>query len=105
MGWLLIFIGVIFEVVWVVGLKYAQTPFTWIATFIALSISFVSIILATKRLPVGTVYAVFVGLGTVEAVLVDAVFFQHPLTLGKFILLAILLSGIVGVKIFEKGES
>ena len=53
---------------------------------------------ASKQLPVGTVYAVFVGieLGTVIA---DMLFFGEPFTIMKVVLLLLLLVGIIGLKL------
>ena len=48
-------------------------------------------IMAGKRLPVGTVYAVFVGLGTAGTVFSEIVFFNEPFKLAKVLLILLLL--------------
>ncbi len=59
---------------------------------------------ASSKLPVGTVYAVFVGLGTVGTVLSDIILFGHSVIPMKLILIAILLVGVVGLKILTPKE-
>ena len=53
---------------------------------------------ASKQLPVGTVYAVFVGIG-VGTVIADMLFFGEPFTIMKVVLLLLLLVGIIGLKL------
>ncbi|WP_080845903.1 DMT family transporter [Cytobacillus gottheilii] len=106
MTWFIVFIAAFFEVFWVIGLKHAENPFQWAGTFVCIAVSFYLMILAAKNLPVGTVYAVFVGLGTAGTVIAEMVFFGEPFKLSKMILIGILLIGVVGLKLVsdEKKE-
>ena len=54
---------------------------------------------ASKQLPVGTVYAVFVGIGVAGTVIADMLFFGEPFTIMKVVLLLLLLVGIIGLKL------
>lgn len=94
-----VFIAAFFEVFWVIGLKHADSFWEWIGTVIAIIISFYLMIMAGKKLPVGTVYAVFVGLGTAGTVFSDIVIFGEPFKVAKIILILILLAGVVGLKL------
>ncbi|MCP8969407.1 DMT family transporter [Ectobacillus ponti] len=102
--WAKVFFAAFFEVGWVVGLKHADTIWEWTGTAIAIAVSFYMLIMAGKRLPVGTVYAVFVGLGTAGTVLAEIVLFQEPMKLIKLLLIGILLIGVVGLKLVTKEE-
>ncbi|CAH1210763.1 putative guanidinium efflux system subunit GdnC [Paenibacillus allorhizoplanae] len=102
--WIYIFVGVIFEVIWVTGLKHSDTAWTWIATIIAMYISFHLVISASTKLPVGTVYAVFTGMGTAGTVIVEMLFFGEPFQLLKVFLILLLLSGVFGLKFVTSGE-
>ncbi|MFE8694744.1 DMT family transporter [Cytobacillus sp. FJAT-53684] len=104
MNWIKVFIAAFFEVFWVVGLKHADDVWTWIGTIISIIVSFYLMIMAGKKLPVGTVYAVFVGMGTAGTVLSEIIFFHEPLKISKIILVAILLIGVVGLKLVTKDE-
>lgn len=97
--WLKVVIGAFFEVCWVIGLKHANGFFEWIGTIIAIIISFYLLIMAGKKLPVGTAYAVFVGLGTAGTVASELLFFNEPFQILKIILIVVLLAGVIGLKL------
>ncbi|ANS76169.1 multidrug resistance protein SMR [Paenibacillus yonginensis] len=98
-NWLYVLIGGLIEVVWVSGLKHASSWWAWLGTVLAIAASFYLIIEASKRLPVGTVYAVFTGLGTAGTVLAEMVFFHEPFSPVKMLLIALLLCGVLGLKL------
>jgi len=100
--WIKVVVAAVFEVLWVIGLKHAYGFWTWAGTAISIIISFYLLILAGKKLPVGTVYAVFVGLGTAGTVVADIVFFGEPFKATKMILILILLAGVIGLKLATK---
>ncbi|MCH1625925.1 DMT family transporter [Ferdinandcohnia quinoae] len=102
--WLKVFFASFFEVFWVIGLKHADSVWEWIGTAISIFISFYMLIMAGKRLPVGTVYAVFVGLGTAGTVISEIILFNEPVKLGKLLLIAVLLIGVIGLKLVTKEE-
>ena len=100
--WVKVIIAAFFEVFWVIGLKHADDFWTWTGTVIAIIVSFYLMIMAGKKLPVGTVYAVFVGLGTAGTVFSDIVFFGEPFKIAKVILILVLLGGVIGLKLVTK---
>ena len=102
--WMKVFIAAFFEVFWVIGLKHADDIWTWIGTAIAIAVSFYLMILAGEKLPVGTVYAVFVGLGTAGTVISDILFFGQDFSIAKIGLIALLLMGVVGLKLVTKEQ-
>lgn len=97
--WVKVIIAALFEVFWVIGLKHANDFWSWSGTVISIYISFYLMIMAGKRLPVGTVYAVFVGLGTAGTVFSEIVFFNEPFNLTKILLILLLLIGVIGLKL------
>lgn len=101
-NWLKVIIAAFFEVFWVIGLKHADNFWAWGGTVIAIIISFYLMIMAGRNLPVGTVYAVFVGLGTAGTVFADIVFFGEAFKLEKIILILFLLAGVIGLKLVTK---
>lgn len=100
--WLYIFGAVIFEVTWVTGLKHAHDFLTWTITVIAIAACTVLLIKGTKRLPVGTAYAVFAGLGTGGTVLVEMLVFHEPVTFLKIFFIGMLLTGVIGLQLITK---
>src|SRR5690625_4818807 len=98
-NWLKVIVAAIFEVFWVIGLKHADNFWTWSGTVIAIIISFYLMIMAGRKLPVGTVYAIFVGLGTAGTVFSEIIFFAEPFEMQKVLLIFVLLAGVIGLKL------
>ncbi|MNC66140.1 Multidrug resistance protein YkkC [compost metagenome] len=82
-------------------MKHAESPVEIAGTVIAIILSFYLMIRASRALPVGTVYAVFVGLGTAGTVVAELVLFQAPANLLKILLIAFLLAGVTGLKLLS----
>ncbi|MFZ7944845.1 MULTISPECIES: DMT family transporter [Bacillaceae] len=101
-NWIKVFVAALFEVFWVIGLKHADGFWTWVGTIISIIISFYGMIMAGRKLPVGTVYAVFVGLGTAGTVISEILFFGEPFKMSKILLILLLLVGVIGLKLVTK---
>lgn len=97
--WNLIWVAGLLEIGWVIGLKHSHDVWSWAGTGFALIMSMYLLILATKKLPVGTAYAVFTGIGTAGTVIAEMVLFGEPFRIIKLLLILLLLSGVIGLKI------
>ncbi|MGP4076119.1 DMT family transporter [Halobacillus sp. K22] len=102
--WIKLVMAAFFEVGWVIGLKHADQLLDWAATALAIVVSFYYLIASGKKLPVGTAYAVFTGLGAAGTVLAEIVLFDAPVAWGKITLIAVLLSGVIGLKLLNDKE-
>ena len=102
MAWLLLTIAGLLEVGWAIGLKYTE-GFTrvWPSVFTlgAMVLSVVLLGVAMKSLPVGTSYAVWVGVGAVGTAILGMVLFGEPATTGRLASLGLIVAGIVGLKL------
>lgn len=102
MAWLLLTIAGLLEVGWAIGLKYSE-GFTrvWpsVLTLGAMVLSVVLLGVAMKSLPVGTSYAVWVGVGAVGTAILGMVLFGEPATTGRLASLGLIAAGIVGLKL------
>jgi quaternary ammonium compound-resistance protein SugE len=100
--WLILVLAGLFEIGWAVGLKYTA-GFTrlWPTVFTVLSllISFGLLGLALKSLPLGTGYAVWVGVGAVGTALVGMLVLGESANAGRLLSLALIVAGIVGLKL------
>ncbi len=96
--WMVLVLGGVTEIGWVSGLKHASTFAEWVLTAVAIVASFAAIGYAMSALPVGTVYAVFTGIGAAGTVFAESIFFDIELNPGKLALVIILILGIVGLK-------
>ncbi|WLD94698.1 multidrug efflux SMR transporter [Alkalihalobacillus sp. AL-G] len=100
--WFKVFFAAFFEVFWVIGLKHADGFWTWGGTIVSILISFYLMIMAGRHLPIGTVYSVFVGLGTVGTITTGILFFEEPFNIAKLVLIVFLLAGVIGLKFVTK---
>lgn len=102
MAWLLLLIAGLLEVGWAIGLKYTE-GFTrlWpsVGTLTAMTLSVVLLGIAMKSLPVGTSYAVWVGVGAVGTAILGMVLFGESASAGRLISLGLIVAGIVGLKL------
>lgn len=98
-NWIKVFVAAVLEVFWVIGLTHSYDFWTWTGTVIAIIISNYLMITAAQVLPAGTVYAIFVGLGTGGTVIADILFFGDPFKWSKVLLILLLLAGVVGLKL------
>ncbi|MFO1251366.1 MAG: quaternary ammonium compound efflux SMR transporter SugE [Inhella sp.] len=107
MQWLLLFLAGLLEVVWAIGLKYTEgftRPWPTAITLLAMGLSVGLLGLAMRGLPVGTAYAVWVGVGAVGTAILGIYLFNEPATPGRLISLGLIVAGIVGLKL-ASGES
>lgn len=103
-NWIKVIVAAFFEVFWVIGLKHADDFWTWTGTVISIFISFYVMIMAGRKLPVGTVYAVFVGLGTAGTVITEILIFGEPFKMSKILMILLLLAGVIGLKLVTKDK-
>jgi quaternary ammonium compound-resistance protein SugE len=102
MAWFILVLAGLFEVGWAIGLKYTD-GFTrlWptVGTVLAMIISLGLLGLAMKSLPVGTSYAVWVGVGAVGTAILGIVLLGEPANAGRLVSLGLIVAGIVGLKL------
>lgn len=102
MNWVLLVIAGLFEIGWAVGLKYTE-GFTrlWptVATVAAMVVSIALLGIAMRELPVGTAYAVWTGIGAVGTVILGMVLFGDSASWPRMLSVALILTGIIGLKI------
>jgi quaternary ammonium compound-resistance protein SugE len=102
MAWVMLLVAGLLEIGWAVGLKYTAgfTRF-WptVATAVSLVASMALLGLAVRTLPLGTAYAVWTGIGTVGTALLGIVLFNEPATALRLGSIALIVIGIVGLKV------
>jgi quaternary ammonium compound-resistance protein SugE len=102
MAWIVLVMAGLFEVAWAIGLKYTEgftRPIPSALTLAAMVASVVLLGIAMKSLPVGTAYAVWVGVGAVGTAILGIVLFAEPATAGRLLSLALIVAGIIGLKL------
>jgi len=102
MNWMVLILAGLFEVVWAVGLKYTDGfSKLWpsVGTLAAMGVSFLLLSYAMKSLPMGTAYAVWVGIGAVGAGIVGILALGEPASAGRMLSLALIVAGVIGLKL------
>lgn len=97
-AWIWLLLGAGTEIGWVAGLKLASSPTAWAGTAICAVASVALALGATRDLPATTVYMLFVGLGAVGTVVLEATVLGTHLHPASYGFLALLLISIIGLK-------
>jgi len=102
MSWLILVVAGLLEIAWAVGLKYTdglRRPLPTALTIAALAASVALLAVAARDLPIGTAYAVWVGIGALGAATLGVVLFDEPVTAPRMLFLGLLLVAIVGLRL------
>ena len=102
MPWLLLLIAGLLEVCWAVGLKYTdgfRRPVASVLVIAAMAASMFLLGLAARSLPIGTAYAVWVGIGALGAAILGIILFPEPVNAARIGFIVLLLVAIVGLKL------
>ena len=102
MAWLILVLAGLFEVGWAIGLKYTHgfsRLWPTVGTVIAMLVSLALLGIAMKSLPVGTAYAVWVGVGAVGTVILGIILFGEPANPARLISVGLIIAGIIGLKL------
>jgi quaternary ammonium compound-resistance protein SugE len=102
MNWLILITAGLFEIVWAIGLKYTEGfsrfwPSALTLAAMAVSVGLLGI--AMKGLPVGTAYAIWVGVGAVGTAILGIILFGEPANPARLLSLALIVCGIIGLKL------
>lgn len=102
MAWVLLVIAGFLEAAWAVGLKYTAgftRPLPSVLTASAIAASMLLLALAARSLPIGTAYAVWVGIGAFGAAVLGIVLLGENASPARLVFLALLIVAIVGLKV------
>jgi quaternary ammonium compound-resistance protein SugE len=102
MAWLALCVAGLFEVGWAVGLKQSQgftRPLPAVFTIAAMIASFACLGLALRTLPLGTVYAVWTGIGTIGVVVMGIALFGESMAWDRLLCIALIVIGIAGLRL------
>jgi len=102
MDWILLLVAGLLEVGWAIGLKYTEGftrlwPSLWTVACMVASLALLGV--ALKTIPVGTGYAVWTGVGAAGTAILGIVLFAEPATAARLGSIALIVAGIVGLKL------
>lgn len=102
MAWIVLVLSGVLETVWATALAASRgfTRLTPSVVFaVALLFSMAGLAYALRTLPVGTAYAVWVGVGAVGTALYGMVALGEPATAARMVCLVLIVGGVVGLKV------
>jgi quaternary ammonium compound-resistance protein SugE len=102
MAWLTLLVAGLFEVGWVIGLKYTHgfvRLWPTVVTLVCMALSFMLLAHALKTLPIGTAYAVWTGIGTVGTAILGVVLFAEPVETLRLGCILLIVIGIFGLRL------
>jgi quaternary ammonium compound-resistance protein SugE len=103
-AWILLAIAGCLETGWAVGMKYTDEFRRPVATAIVVAVALASfwlLALAMRPLPVGTAYAVWVGIGAAGAAALGIVLFAETASFARLACIALIVAGVIGLKLVD----
>ncbi|MFO0202500.1 MAG: quaternary ammonium compound efflux SMR transporter SugE [Alphaproteobacteria bacterium] len=101
-AWIMLAGAGLLEIVWAIGLKYADgftKPVPTAITIAAMAASMWLLAMAARDLPIGTAYAVWTGIGAVGAALLGLMLFNESANVARLACIGLIGAGIVGLKL------
>ena len=101
MHWIYLLVAGIFEISWAVGMKFTHgfsQIIPSVITVVCMIASFYFFFFLLKNLPLGTAYAIWTGIGTIGTVIFGIILFKEPVTVTRLACIALIVSGIIGLK-------
>ncbi len=111
MPWLILIIAGLLEVGWAIGLKYTdgfnfrERPLACSLTLAAMIVSMYLLSVAVRTIPIGTGYAVWVGIGAVGAAILGMTLLKEPASAMRIVSLLLVVAGIVGLKLATPADA
>ena len=104
MAWFVLILSGVLETVWAVALDRSagfSRPLPSAIFGVALVLSMAGLGYALRSIPVGTGYAVWVGIGAIGTALIGMIALGESTSLPRVLCLLLVISGVVGLKIFQ----
>ena len=108
MPWLVLVTSAVFEAVWATALGMSNgftDPVAIVVFLVALTVSMGGLGWAVKSIPIGTGYAVWVGIGAALTVLYAMLTGAEPVSAGKVVFICGIIIAIVGLKVLPAPKS
>jgi quaternary ammonium compound-resistance protein SugE len=105
MAWAILVAAGLLEIVWAIALKHTDgftRPWPTLLALVTATVSFAMLSSALKSLPVGTAYAVWVGIGALGVAVAGILALDESASPARLGFLALILVGVVGLRIVER---
>jgi small multidrug resistance pump len=102
--WLYLALGIVFEVLGTVCMKFAE-GFTklWpsVLVFVFYGLSLGLLVLVLEKFEVSIAYAIWASLGTALIAVIGILFFNEPVSVTKVVSILLIIAGILGLELFD----
>jgi small multidrug resistance pump len=104
MKWAILAIGILFEVLGTICMKYAE-GFTKLVpsvlVFVFYGISLAALVFLLQKMQVSIAYAIWASAGTALIAILGILFFKEPVSVAKIVSLSFIILGILGLELFD----
>jgi small multidrug resistance pump len=104
MKWVILAIGILFEVLGTISMKYAE-GFTKlmpsILVFVFYGISLAALVFVLEKMQVSIAYAIWASAGTALIAVIGIVFFKEPYSFLKLVSISLIILGILGLELLD----
>jgi quaternary ammonium compound-resistance protein SugE len=100
-SWVILIIAGLCEIVWALGLKSSEgltKPYQSVVTIIFMAISVYLLAVASRQIPMGISYTIWVGIGTIGTFIGNILIFNEKTTTFQIFFFTIVVIGIAGLK-------
>ncbi len=104
MHWIILAIGILFEVLGTVAMKYAEgftKPIPSVLVFVFYGIALGSLVMVLEKMEVGIAYAIWAGVGTALIAIMGMVWFNESASIPKVLSIVLIIAGIIGLELFD----
>ncbi|GAA2745393.1 DMT family transporter [Kitasatospora cinereorecta] len=104
MAWMVLIVAGVLETVWAVALEATKgfsRPLPTAVFAAALALSMGGLAYAMRTIPLGTGYAVWVGIGAIGTALYGMLALGDAVTVARMSCLVLILGGVVGLKVLH----
>ena len=104
MKWIILAVGILFEVLGTICMKYAE-GFTRLVpsvlVFVFYGISLAALVFLLEKMQVSIAYAIWASAGTALIAILGIIFFKEPFSIAKIISLSFIILGILGLELLD----
>lgn len=104
MKWVYLFIGIVFEVLGTISMKYAE-GFTKlipsVLVFVFYGSSLAALVFVLEKMEVGIAYGIWASAGTALIAIIGILFFKEQVSIAKIVSISLIILGILGLELFD----
>ncbi len=104
MKWIILSVGILFEVLGTICMKYAEgfsRLIPSVLVFVFYGISLAALVIVLEKMQVSIAYAIWASAGTALIAILGIIFYKEPVTIAKIFSLAFIIAGIIGLELFD----